>query len=387
MSDSTIPKLRAQLASAGKDARWADVLSLSEKLWELGDRRSSTCLIAVKAASALSEFSLSEGWIDRGLSECEPDWRLLRLKGDSYRNRQSWREACTFYAKAAALAPNEPVPAALLGSAHLRLREFSDAAVSLRRAVMLAGAKPHPTWLVQLGAAESKLGHLMEAKHAFAQANSIRPEAKLEWFIADLDRRVAMGNQSVAATAEFYDEVFSQAAEYRLGWRESTYSSVWLALIELLRNQRVQSILDLGCGPGQFADCVAEMLPGVNYFGVDFSAVAVERARDRHPDFRFVQLELPVASYEQFSPFDAVVCTEVLEHIEADVPVIRPIPSGTFVVFTVPNFDSFGHVRVFKSAAEVSDRYSELFRELHIIPFDHGSSNIFWITSGFRGDS
>jgi hypothetical protein len=129
------------------------------------------------------------------------------------------------------------------------------------------------------------------------------------------------------------------------------------------------------------------MLPDVNYCGVDYSAVAVERAQDRCPDFRFAKLELPVTSYEQFAPFDAVVCTEVLEHIEADIPVIHPIPAGTFVVLTVPNFDSFGHIRVFESSREVSARYSELFQDMHIDPFPHGNGSILWVVSGFRSIS
>jgi len=126
------------------------------------------------------------------------------------------------------------------------------------------------------------------------------------------------------------------------------------------------------------------LLPDATYHGVDFSSVAVERGKARVPGYQFSRLVLPTESYDRFAPFDTVVCTEVLEHVDAGIDVLRPIPSGTYVAFSVPNFDSFGHVRVFSSEEAVRSRYGDLFRRLDIRPFQLNAASILWLGHGVR---
>ncbi len=51
---------------------------------------------------------------------------------------------------------------------------------------------------------------------------------------------------------------------------------------------------------------------------------------------------------------------EVLEHLEADLELLRCLPSGALMILSVPNYDSEGHVRTFESASSVIARYSTL---------------------------
>ena len=72
-------------------------------------------------------------------------------------------------------------------------------------------------------------------------------------------------------------------------------------------------VLDAGCGDGVFAAFLHGL--GFQVTGVDLSATAIERARARSPD-----VDLRLASLEEPLPFpdatfDAVWCTEVLEHV------------------------------------------------------------------------
>jgi SAM-dependent methyltransferase len=72
-------------------------------------------------------------------------------------------------------------------------------------------------------------------------------------------------------------------------------------------------VLDAGCGDGIFVAFVREL--GFQVSGIDVSDAAIERAKTRCPD-----ADLRVASLEDQLPFpdatfDAVWCTEVLEHI------------------------------------------------------------------------
>ena len=58
--------------------------------------------------------------------------------------------------------------------------------------------------------------------------------------------------------------------------------------------------------------------------------------------------------------YDTVVCTEVLEHIEADLTVIENWKSGANCICSVPNFDFETHVRVFLTEEDVRCRYGDL---------------------------
>jgi SAM-dependent methyltransferase len=72
-------------------------------------------------------------------------------------------------------------------------------------------------------------------------------------------------------------------------------------------------VLDLGCGDGRLTARLAET--GARVTGVDRSRIALERAREAHPE-----LELAAPSPDGGLPFadgwfDVVVCINVLEHV------------------------------------------------------------------------
>jgi predicted TPR repeat methyltransferase len=334
------------------------------------------------AARVSSNPALAERWIDRGLESGVGDWQFHRIKGDFHRSRGEWLEARDRYEKAIALAPHEDIPLAMLARVTMHFREFDVAVRLLRRAIELAPRKA--PWHVYLGTCELKLGNLAAARRAFAQAEALDPKQAQRRMIADIDRRIASGKITTEATQGFYDDVYAGDGAYLEPWRKTPYAETWKGIAQLLETNGSRSILDLGCGPGQFAECVAELLPNATYHGVDFSSVAVERGKVRVPSYQFSRVVLPAESYVQFAPFDTVVCTEVLEHVDADIDVLKPIPSDTYVVFSVPNFDSFGHVRVFSSEEAVRSRYGDLFRNLDVRPFKLNAASILWLGHGIR---
>ena len=87
-----------------------------------------------------------------------------------------------------------------------------------------------------------------------------------------------------------------------------------LALTRFLPpNQRMARMLDAGCGNGEFTGYIKQL--GLDVTGIDIAAPAIERARTSFPDIVFhtasLEDQLPFPDME----FDAVWCTEVLEHI------------------------------------------------------------------------
>ena len=123
-------------------------------------------------------------------------------------------------------------------------------------------------------------------------------------------------------------------------------------------------VLDIGCGQGQFAVDLQATNPQAAVFGVEYSAEGVKpgpaarRAR-RASAAKFYERNLlePVARDPEQPPATHAVCSEVLEHVDDPVTLMRNaatlLAPGAKVVVTVPGgprsaFDKhIGHWRHF----------------------------------------
>ena len=117
-----------------------------------------------------------------------------------------------------------------------------------------------------------------------------------------------------------------------------------------------ETIVELGCGCGY----LAELIGNRAYIGIDFSRAVLEKARKRAKGSMFIFADLRDSkSFGIYQNFHAFVLLEILEHITADWKIIASIPSGSKVVFSVPDFNSKAHVRWFKNQEKVKERYGE----------------------------
>lgn len=139
---------------------------------------------------------------------------------------------------------------------------------------------------------------------------------------------------------------------YRRHYRNTPYYPLWKKAASYIDLK--SRILDLGCGPGQFAQMLFDM--GVkNYRGIDFSAEAIRMAREKGSGF--ICADILTCDY---GDYDTVVCLETLEHIPGDLAVIGRIKKGASIIFSVPDYDSPTHVRLFKDMKKVKNRYGRL---------------------------
>ena len=158
-----------------------------------------------------------------------------------------------------------------------------------------------------------------------------------------------------------YDRIYAEGGAqkiYELPYRHSGYYPLFREVSRTLKAREAKAVLEVGCGTGGLAHLLADE-GRVRYRGFDFSPVAVDRARIRvgQQELFFVGDARKPESYAGL--FDTIVCTEVLEHIDADTEVVGSWAPGIACVCSVPNFDADNHVRFFRSENEVRQRYSD----------------------------
>ena len=125
--------------------------------------------------------------------------------------------------------------------------------------------------------------------------------------------------------------------------------------------------MDIGCGPGQLAALLRDKgLP--RYVGIDFSSERIVHARRVCPDFDFVLADAFETDLFHTHSYDAVVCTEFLEHTVHDTGLIDKIRPGTRFYGSVPSFPGRGHVRHFENTQEILDRYGQQLQNLSVDP-------------------
>ena len=125
----------------------------------------------------------------------------------------------------------------------------------------------------------------------------------------------------------------------------------WLAPL------RPRTLVDCGCGTGNLLDVLRARLPGAALTGVDRAAAQIATNRARLPWARLLPLDLGTQALDE--QFDAVVCTEVLEHIEDDDAALDHLVAmtGRHLLLTVPTGTifpleaGFGHLRHYELAA------------------------------------
>jgi ubiquinone/menaquinone biosynthesis C-methylase UbiE len=145
---------------------------------------------------------------------------------------------------------------------------------------------------------------------------------------------------------------------YHAHYSSSHYYPSWKQVLKWIKETKNPFVLDIGCGPGQFAHMLFDNKV-YNYTGIDFSGEAISRARVLNPEqkekfLRADALECPLLENNKFTHY---VFLEILEHIYDDLKLIERVPMEKNIVLSVPNFDTEGHVRYFDTMREVRERY------------------------------
>jgi SAM-dependent methyltransferase len=160
-----------------------------------------------------------------------------------------------------------------------------------------------------------------------------------------------MKRTAAAVNQEFYDEFWRSCPDF------SRYNPGVLhrrrEILRLLRSVPHRELLDVGCGDGELILWLRSVLePGTRFEGADLSPEVVEDNAKRLPFARFHALDLEQASLAD--SFEAVVCTEVVEHLDDRPRALRNLASmvapGGHLILTCPTGKlhatekNFGHI-------------------------------------------
>lgn len=125
------------------------------------------------------------------------------------------------------------------------------------------------------------------------------------------------------------------AKQWDAGHYNQSFSFIWQygsGVLELLKPESGERILDLGCGTGHLTAQIAET--GATVVGIDHSADMIDAAKSAYPDIEFHCMDATGFSFSE--QFDAIFSNAVLHWVQPPEDVIKRIvdalkPDGRFV--------------------------------------------------------
>lgn len=138
----------------------------------------------------------------------------------------------------------------------------------------------------------------------------------------------------------------------------------------VLRGWPAPRVLDIGCGCGANARGFKERCPAAHITGVEPNERACELARGACDDVFHGTLQEWAANARDAAPFDALVLSDVLEHVANPVEFVRQIAAmeplrGALWIVSVPNY-AVWYNRVLTAAGVQGYAWSGLWDRTHL---------------------
>ena len=138
----------------------------------------------------------------------------------------------------------------------------------------------------------------------------------------------------------YYDEVYHRQKGAQSKWHHLKFQMI----AEKLRKQGIHSVLDVGCGPGTFANALDDKL---QYCGLDIAYKQVQYAYAQYgsssKNFLCTSAEnIPLRD----NSFDSAISIEIIEHLPEEVAhnmlreIYRCLKPGGKLILTTPNYHS-----------------------------------------------
>jgi SAM-dependent methyltransferase len=177
-----------------------------------------------------------------------------------------------------------------------------------------------------------------------------------------------MNTNEKEENCHYYNDMYTSSTNYKLSAEEIVnYAVAWNYATDIILNNNIKLVIDIGCGPGHFPEIIKKKC-NINYIGIDFSETAISMAKEKIFDtnYTFIVADALQIDYkkmcEKYNVNEVLITSfEFLEHIEKDIDIINKLPMGYNFCFSVPNYKSIGHVRIFNNTNEIVKRYENNF--------------------------
>lgn len=148
---------------------------------------------------------------------------------------------------------------------------------------------------------------------------------------------------------EYYENVSAQLSFWDLPRNSPRYYQDMLRydVITAIMPKSAKKILDIGCGDGYLSYMLAKR--GKQTISVDFSMNRLKKLDRISNSNEILRIQTDATQLGLVSgTFDAVICSEVIEHIEDFMAVLkeayRTLQTGGTLIVTVPNKERIKHI-------------------------------------------
>ena len=167
-------------------------------------------------------------------------------------------------------------------------------------------------------------------------------------------------------TPEWFEKMFTTACEGIDGWghqwrasQQFRYLLCLRAIQNIVCEHPPQSLLDIGCGLGDFTNMVLSLNHKNKLYGMDISENAVSGANKKYPDIEFKHGALPLITFD--GNFDGIISLDCLYYLDepnrlnaAKNIQMHLKPNGWFV-FSTP-IDDGSHYFTTRQILEMLER-------------------------------
>ncbi|MCX8568459.1 class I SAM-dependent methyltransferase [Aminobacter sp. MET-1] len=135
---------------------------------------------------------------------------------------------------------------------------------------------------------------------------------------------------------EYWDNLFTSGTwEGNRGrWQTTEFAKAQVRRMNLPRSFN-GTILDFGCGLGDGMPIYRAYFPNARLIGLDISADGIEICRKIYGGIA----EFVVGTHETMPEVDAVIASNVIEHIEDDIGVVKALLSKAPLVYVTVPYD------------------------------------------------
>lgn len=159
---------------------------------------------------------------------------------------------------------------------------------------------------------------------------------------------------SKEAPVEFYDDMYGSDKYVGAGQYGRTYN----AILDELKKIDSPKVLEIGCGLGDFGNVLSKV--SSEYYGTDFSSIAIKQAKERYPVIAEKFSVLDLYELEYFvEDYDTIIACEVFEHID-DLRFVRSVKKGIRFMLTLPHYGAETHLRMYESPEQIKERFKGL---------------------------